>query len=189
MNNIVKFGLSNVNIFPITSVTEGVITYGTGFVLPGAVDLALNATGSETPFRADNITYYLAKSNDGYSGSLEIAKIIEAFETQILGMQKDTKNVMVEAADDISTEFGMTFQIEGDTSGTKLCFYRCNASRPGINAKTQEETIVPDTDVFDLRVMPRYKDKYIRAKCESGSSAYTTFEKSIYEPTFTPAGG
>ena len=64
--NKVKFGLSNVHIAKITE-EAGVITYGTPFAMPGAKSLTADPEGETTPFYADNIKYYIATSNQGYS--------------------------------------------------------------------------------------------------------------------------
>lgn len=52
--NKVKFGLSNVHIAKITE-TEGEITYGTPFAMPGAVGLNADPEGDTTTFYADNM--------------------------------------------------------------------------------------------------------------------------------------
>ena len=82
--NKVKFGLSNVHIAKITE-AEGAITYGTPFAMPGAVSLSVDPEGETTPFYADNIKYYIATSNQGYTGDLEIAMTPDEFLIQILG--------------------------------------------------------------------------------------------------------
>ena len=81
--NKVKFGLSNVHIAKITE-QDGEITYGTPFPMPGAVSLTADPEGDTTPFYADNIKYYIAVANNGYTGDLEIAMTPDEILTQIL---------------------------------------------------------------------------------------------------------
>ena len=80
--NKVKFGLSNVHIAKITE-QDGQITYGIPIALPGAVSLTADPEGDTTPFYADNIKYYIAVANNGYTGELEIAMTPEEFLTEI----------------------------------------------------------------------------------------------------------
>ena len=112
MENKVVFGLSNVHIAKLTE-TNGTITYGTPFSLPGAVNLTMDKEGAMSIFRADNTDYYKKPSNNGYSGSLEIADVIEKFLTDILGQYKDANGALFENADDNVSRFAMMFEIEG----------------------------------------------------------------------------
>ena len=72
----VKYGLSNV-YYAIFNEEDG--TYGTPVAIPGAVSLSLDQEGETTPFRADNIDYWTSVSNNGYSGSIEVALVPDSF--------------------------------------------------------------------------------------------------------------
>ena len=98
--NKVKFGLSNVHIAKLTE-ADGVITYEVPFAMPGAKSLTADPEGEMTKFYADNIVYYIANSNQGYSGDLEIAMLIEKFFTEILGQQKDANGALFEGIGEI----------------------------------------------------------------------------------------
>lgn len=50
-------------------------TYDAPIKIPGAVSLSLEQQGELTPFYADGIKYYVASSNGGYEGDLEMAII------------------------------------------------------------------------------------------------------------------
>ena len=93
--NKVKFGLSNVHIAKITE-KDGEITYGTPFKMPGAKSLTADPEGDITKFYADNIVYYISNSNQGYSGDLEVAMLVEEFLTQILGQTKDKNGALMQ---------------------------------------------------------------------------------------------
>ena len=113
MENKVTFGLSNVHIAKLTQ-TENSISYGTPFHLPGSVTLTMDKEGATTIFRADNIDYYKKSSNNGYSGSLEVADVIEQFLIDILGQTKDSNGALIENAEDVNSRFAMMGEIEGD---------------------------------------------------------------------------
>lgn len=154
MANRVEFGLSNVHIFPITIGEGGVITYGTGHALKGAVNLQLDELGELTPFYADNIVYYRGRSNQGYEGSMEFALFDEWFQTNIFGFTKDTNNVIIENANDKPVPFAMAYQTDGDADFEYGVLYYCEASRPSINASTKTDTTEVQTQSCDITCSP-----------------------------------
>ena len=159
-NNKVKFGLSNVHIAKITE-TDGAITYGTPFPMPGAVSLTAEPEGETTPFYADNIQYYVAVSNNGYTGDLEIAMTVKEFLTQILGQQEDTNGAIFESSDDVNARFGLMGEIEGDAKKRRSVYYDCTATRPSAEMNTIEDTKEPQTDTISITMTPRSTDHVI----------------------------
>ncbi|MFM1581403.1 major tail protein [Helcococcus bovis] len=180
--NKVKYGLSNVHVYPITSETSDSITYGQAIKIPGAVSLSLSPEGSSEPFYADNTSYYVATSNNGYSGSLEIALIPEDFLIKILGMKKDTSSgVITESGEDKNTPFALGFQFEGDEKGARHILYKCSATRPNIEGETVGDSVKPKTDSFDFTAVGRISDKLVKARVDQGESAYNDFFKKPFE--------
>ena len=181
--NKVKFGLSNVHIAKITE-TDGQITYGTPFAMPGVKGLSADPEGDTTPFYADNIKYYIATSNQGYTGDLEIAITPEEFLTQILGQVKDTNGALFESADDINARFALMGEIEGDAKKRRFIYFDCTATRPSAEANTTEESKEPQTDTISISMSPRSTDKAIKAviePSEENKAVYDTFFKKVYE--------
>ena len=75
--NKVTFGLENVHVAPIQSISEtGVITYGQVFRFPGAMELTLDPKGDSGSVKADNIDYYFVNSNEGCSKSHTSLKLL-----------------------------------------------------------------------------------------------------------------
>ena len=185
--NKVKFGLSNVHIAKITE-TEGKITYGTPFAMPGAVGLNADPEGDTTPFYADNIKYYIATSNQGYSGDLEIAITPEQFLIEILGQMKDKNCALFENADDVTARFALMGEIEGDAKKRRFVYFDCTATRPKTENKTKEESTDPQTDTISITMSPRSTDKAIKAviePSEQNKAVYDTFFKKVYEKDAT----
>lgn len=181
--NKVKFGLSNVHIAKITE-KDGQITYGVPFKMPGAKSLTTNPEGESTPFYADNIKYYIATSNQGYTGDLEIAMLIEQFFTDILGQQKDTNGALFESADDINARFALMGEIDGDVKKRRFIYFDCTATRPSADMNTVEESKEPQTDKVSITMSPRSTDKAIKAVIEpneTNQSVYDTFFAKVYE--------
>lgn len=186
-DNKVKFGLSNVHIAKITE-TEGVITYGTPFAMPGAKSLTADPEGDTTPFYADNIKYYIATSNQGYTGDLEIAMLVKEFFTQILGQQEDNNGALFESADDVTARFALMGEIEGDVKKRRFVYFDCTATRPGSEMETIEESKEPQTDKVSITMSPRSTDKAIKAviePSEENQAIYNTFFTKVYEKNAT----
>ncbi len=182
-SNKVKFGLSNVHIAKITE-TDGAITYGTPFAMPGAVSLTAEPEGETTPFYADNIQYYVAVANNGYTGDLEIAMTPKEFLTQILGQEEDTNGAIFESADDVNARFALMGEIDGDVKKRRFIYYDCTATRPSAEMNTVEESKEPQTDTISITMAPRSSDKVIKAVIEpneTNQNVYDTFFTKVYE--------
>ena len=188
-SNKVKFGLSNVHIAKITEV-NGEITYGTPFEMRGAVGLTAEPEGETTPFYADNIQYYVAVANNGYSGDLEIAITPKEFLTQILGQEEDTNGALFESSDDINARFALMGEIDGDVKKRRFVYFDCTAARPSAEMNTIEDTKEPQTDTIAITMTPRSSDHVIKAviePSETNQDIYDTFFTKVYEKDATPA--
>lgn len=170
-DNKVQFNLKNVHYSILTEEeSEGTIScsYGTSKPVRGAVSIDLAQEGEMTPFYADGIKYYITRSNQGYSGSLEMAMIPDTMLVDIFGMTYNSADkTLIEKAEDKPKDFALFFQIDGDTNETFYCFYKCSASRPSIASRTNEESKDPQTMTLDLSVSPTLDDGKIMAKSTS----------------------
>ena len=183
-NNKVKFGISNLHIAKITGEEGGKLTYDTPFAVPGAVSLSADPEGETTPFYADNITYYIATSNQGYTGDLEIAMAVEKILTDILGQQKDKNGAIIESSDDINSPFALMGEIEGDIHKRRFIYYNCTLARPSTEMNTKEESLEPQTDTLAITMSPRSTDNAIKAIIEpsdTNSEVYNKFYEKVYE--------
>lgn len=157
----VKFGLKNVNTFPLTETTDpdtGVVSmsYGTKVAIPGAVNLNLDVAGDDPePFYADDGIYYQAPGTaGGYTGTLEIALIPDAIKTAYMNYAVDDDDIMIEIAKTATKYFGMTFEIDGDTKARKFVMYKCSLSRSALAASTKTNSVEPQTDTLNLTALP-----------------------------------
>ena len=172
--NKVQFGLSNVHIAKITE-QDGAITYGTPFAMPGAKGLSADPEGDTTPFYADNIKYYIAVANNGYTGDLEIAMTPEEFLTQILGQEKDTNGALIESASDVNARFALMGEIDGDVKKRRFVYFDCTATRPSAEMNTVEESKEPQTDTISITMAARSTDS------ETNQAVYDAFFEKVYE--------
>lgn len=185
--NKVKFGLSNVHVAKLTE-EDGQITYGTPFAIPGAVSLSVEPEGETTPFYADNIKYYVAVANNGYTGDLEVVKIPEEFLIQILGQERDTNGAIVESSTNINSRFALMGEIDGDVRKRRFIYYDCTAARPGSEMNTTEESVEPQTDTLSITMAARNTDNVVKAVIEpdeANQTIYDTFFTKVYEKNAT----
>lgn len=192
-NNKIKYGLKSVYYAVATiSAADNSATFGAPKPFPGAVSLTLDAEGETSTFYADNIAYYVTNSNNGYSGSLEMARISEDFAADILGeVTNSSTGLTYEIQDHEPVHFALLFQFEGDAKATRHVVYNCVASRPSISGSTKEASIEPQTESIDITATSIYNasiDKNIvKAKALEGTTAYTSFFTSVQVPESTPA--
>ena len=181
--NKVKFGLSNVHIAKLIE-ENGKITYSKPFPMPGAVALTPEPEGETTPFYADNIKYYIANSNQGYSGDLELAMLIRQFFTEILGQEEDKNGALFETSDDVTARFALMGEIEGDVKKRRFIYFDCTATRPSTEMQTVEESKEPQTDTVPITMSPRSTDRAVKAVIEpneKNQEIYDTFFERVYE--------
>lgn len=157
-------------------------TYDTPVTLPGAVSLSLEQQGELSAFYADGIKYYTSASNNGYEGDLEVAMITDEFRKAILGETEDTNKVLFESVDTPTVTFALGFDVDGDVATTKFWFYNCTATRPSIEAQTNEDTIEPQTDTLTISCAPN-ADGIVRAKSTgtTGEEILTAWYTEVYE--------
>lgn len=154
--NKIHFGLKNVHYAILTESLSAAPSWGTPVAVPGAVNIELSQEGADTNFYADNQVYYRNSVNNGYSGSLELAKIPDQMLKDVWGYGYDnTAKIIFEESDVQPKPFALLFQIEGDQQENLYCFYRCFASRPGTNSETtSEDGASPQTQSIEITVVP-----------------------------------
>ena len=189
MANKIKFGLKSVYYAIGTPQTNGGMTYDTPVAFPGAVSLSLEPQGDNTPFYADNIVYWVGNGNTGYQGDFEIARVIDSFKEDVLGMIKDGKNVLVEDMNTQAIHFALLFQFEGDDKATRHIMYNCTCTRASDAGSTKTESIEPQTETLTITATSIYSatlDTDIvkaEANANTDSTTYTNWFSTVYLPT------
>lgn len=189
MANKIKYGLKNVHYAVATIGSDGTATYGSPVAFPGAVSLSLEPQGENTPFYADNIIYWTGSGNSGYSGDLEIARIIDAFKTDILGYIVDAKGALVEDVNAEAVRFALMFEFNGDENATRHVMYNCVASRSNTSGETKGETIEPQTETTTITASSVYNSSLgtdvVKAELTKGvdDTSYNAWFTTVYQPT------
>lgn len=172
--NRVQFNLKNVHYAVLTEAVGEDEEWGTPVAIPGAVTLTLDQVGELTPFYADGIIYYQSASNNGYSGSIEVAKIPDAMLVDVWGFtQGTTSKVLTEHADVEPKAVALLYQIDGDQSESLYCLYKCNLTRPGIGSTTNTNTKTPQTQSCDISAVPLPSNSRVFARTTADTPAQT----------------
>lgn len=179
MSNKVKFGLKNVH-YAVATETDGVITYDTPKPIRGAVNLTLDAAGESVQFYADDSVYFEENTNDGYTGSLEMALIPDDFRKDVLGEIEDAKGALIENKDAKAKHFALMFEFDGDAKKTRHVLYYVLASRPSVSGSTRTNTKEPQTETMNITARPAPDTGDVKAKVPQGSDAYDTFFDEVY---------
>lgn len=183
----IKYGLSQVYYAKATIATNGTATYGTPVAIPGAVNLTLDAESETEPFYADNIVYYTSVSNNGYSGSLEVALIPDSFMADIFGDVSAANGLTYELADVEPSHFALLFQFENDASSTRHVFYNCVATRPSVSSQTKEASITPVTETMNITANSIYNSavsaSIVKGKAAEATTAYGTWYTAVVQPS------
>lgn len=157
--NKVRFNLKNVHYSILTETvsTAGVVSYsfGTPKAVKGAVSLDLSQEGEISPFYADGITFYRSISNNGYSGSLEMARYSDDMMKDVWGdTLGTTSKVLSENANVNPKSFALLFQVDGDADEELYVLYNVTGTRPNIGSQTNEATKEPRTQSSDITAIP-----------------------------------
>lgn len=181
----IKFGLKNVHYAVVTEITDastGAVTsyYGTVKPWKGAVSIALDAQGEDTPFYADDGVYEMLTSNNGYQGDFVSALIPEDVYVSAFGQDKDANGVVIERSDDVKKYLALMFEFQMDKSGRRFLLYRCSLTRPSIASQTKADTVEPQTDTITITATPRPDDDNVRAYVDKGSAAYNGWYTAVY---------
>lgn len=150
-NNKVEFGISQLHIGTFTE-TDGVVTLGTPYAQKGAVSVSVEPEGDSNNFYADNVIYFSGFSDNGFSGSIEVARFDDEFKKQFLGYVQLTDGGLGMVKGAVRPNVYIIGQTEGDKESRRFIMY--NATLGGIQREynTLEEDKEPTTETIDITV-------------------------------------
>ena len=187
--NKVRFGLSRVHYAVLTEGSSNVWT--TPIAVPGAVNLDLSDNVATEKFYADNVEYYRTYANNGYSGTLEMAKIPEAMLADIWGMTADANGVIREKAGVEPKPFALLFEVDGDADKEYNVLYRCLPSgKPTAGSSTTGETATPVTQSFPFDALPLVTGATAQQgliKSRTGSGTTTSVKEGWFSAVNVPS--
>lgn len=185
--DLVRFGLSNVHY-----ATGAPGSFETPVALKGAVQLTTSPEGDSNTFYADNRAYYVTETNNGYSGTVELAALNDEFLTTVLGYEADeTSGLTFEATDVQPKSVALLFEISGNEENQRAVLYGVTFSRLDTEANTQAESTDPDTVTLNFTAIGAQftvgskTRNIVKAQCsdsESDHEAYDNFFTKVPEP-------
>lgn len=180
--NKVEFGLRNCYYAVVTVDESGKITYGTPKKLPGAVSITFDKSGDLIRFKADDIDYYTNANNQGYEGTLTLARVPEEFRTEVLKEKKTEKGVLIENSDAQTANIALMFEFQGDVKATRHLLYYCSVNRPSVGSTTKDSGD-PNTTELAMVASPRPSDNLVKASTSAGvdEKTYNSWYTKVYE--------
>lgn len=180
--NKVQFNLKNVH-YAVLTVNGPTPTWETPVAVPGAVTLTLDPQGDVSPFYADGIVYYQSVANNGYSGSLEIARMPDQMLQDIWGMSLDTTDyVLTENSNVEPKAFALLYQIDGDADQQYYCLYNCSGTRPAIGGTTNTDTKTPQTQSSSISAVALENGNVLaRTTAQTPDAVKATWFQKVYE--------
>ncbi len=151
-NNKVEFGLSELHVGTYTVAQDGTVTLGTPYAQKGAVSLSVDAESDSNDFYADNVKYWSGFSDNGFTGSLEVAKFDTEFKTSFLGYEELTGGGIAAVKNANLPNVYIAFQTEGDAEGRRVIMYNCQLGAISREYSTIEDTKEPVTESLDITV-------------------------------------
>ena len=171
--NKVRFGLSNVYIGTYTD-NNGSVTLGTAKAQKGAVNLTLDPELEENVFYADNVKYYVSAMDNGFSGSMEVAKFDDDIKTGFLGYVALTGGGIAHVKNAVKPKVYIMGQAEGDAKSRRFIIYNVTLGQIQFEAATTEDTVEPATETIDINVTGDNKTGITIAEYLEGEGAYDT---------------
>ncbi|WFB57472.1 major tail protein [Paenibacillus sp. BR1-192] len=187
--NKVTFGLSRVHIAFVDDTATDLPAWETPVAVPGAVRLTPEAQGESSTFYADNTSYFVITSNNGYTCELEMANVPDDVKAKMLGWEVDDNGMLLEISDARPKKFALMGEVQGDKRNRRFVYYDCQADRPAKELTTKGESVEPNTDVFNMSVSPIEIDNRMVVKgdlelSETNATAFNSFFTAVYLPTF-----
>lgn len=180
--NKVEFGLRNCYYAVVTVDESGKITYGAPKKLPGAVSITFDKSGDLIRFKADDIDYYTNANNQGYEGTLTLARVPEDFRTEVLKEKKTEKGVLIENSDAQTANIALMFEFQGDVKATRHLLYYCSVNRPSVGSTTKDSGD-PNKTELAMVASPRPSDNLVKASTSAGvdEETYNSWYTKVYE--------
>lgn len=185
MANKVMFGVSELRFGEYTVASDGSVTLGTPFALPGTVNISMDPETEDNAFWADNVKYWTSYSDNGYTGEIENALFPDEFKTRFLNYETRSDGGIVQIKGAKSKPVYFMFQAEGDESARRGIFYNVSLGSISREYSTTEETTEPATATLPFTVNGDNKTGIIRAAYTTGASAYSTLFTTPPVPSTT----
>lgn len=185
MANKVLFGVSNLHFGEYNVTTDGTVTLGTPYALPGTVTISMDAETEENKFYADNTVYWSGYSDNGYSGEITNALFPDDFKTRFMNYQAVPDGGIAQIKGEHNKIVYFMFQTEGDDKARRGIFYNVSLGQITREYSTTEDSIEPATATLAFTVNGDNKTGIVRAAYTDGAAAYSTMFTTPPVPALT----
>lgn len=182
--NKVKYGLKNAHYAILTVDENGVATYAKPVRIPGSVNLTMDAQGEANTFYADDMAYFVTETNDGYSGTLEVALVPDSFRTDVLNESLDENSqVLTENVNAATVPFALLFEFNGDQRAIRHVLYNCTCGRTSVSGATTTNTSEPTTETMNLTAAPLANgNTKTRTTVDTPAVLYNGWYDAVWQP-------
>lgn len=172
--NKVTFGLENLHICTYTVGSGGTVTLGTPYHQIGAVNLDLSPEGEDNTFYADNIAFFSQFMDNGFSGTLEVAKFSDQFKQDYLGYVALADGGIAQVKGAVKPAVALIWEFRGDSQHRRVIAYNVALGQIERGYATLEDNIEVQTESIDITVTGDNGTGIVMTVYPEDSSAYST---------------
>lgn len=185
MSEKVSFGLKNVH-YANFEIIDGEPVFEKPVPYPGAVEITNDPKGEQTEFFADNTTYYVTISNQGYEGSYTSAELPEDFRVNVLGETR-INGLLVEKTTAKVKPVALLFEFDTDKRARRHALLNVTFNRPSFGSKTKETSAEVNTNELTYAASPINEITKVTTSDVTPADVYDNwYEKVQYEYMTTP---
>ena len=181
--NKVMFGISNLHVGTYNVSSGGTVTLGAPYHQKGAVGLSMEPEGDSNDFYADNTKYWSGYSDQGFTGTVEVAKFDDEFKKQFLNYVELADGGIAKIKGASRPNTYVAFQTEGDAQARRVIMYNVSWAEPQREYNTTEDSTEPATDSSDITVSGDNDTGITVVTYNPGDSAYNTLFTSPPVPS------
>ncbi|MEG0015745.1 MAG: hypothetical protein RR842_13390 [Gordonibacter sp.] len=144
------FGVKNAHFAPMTD--EDTLTYDVPVPVAGTVEIKMEPSVESATSFADNEVWIDKQQDNGGSGTMSFYDVestpeLRALIAKLVGYQIAEDGRTILSADVTPAPFAFMCEQPGHITGKRRCLYKCQLSKPSLNAKGIEEK--PDITQLD----------------------------------------
>lgn len=171
--NKVEFGISELHFCTYEDV-GGTVTLGTPVALKGAVSLTLEPQGDDNTFYADNVAYWSRIQDNGFTGTITVAKFSDAFKKAFLGYVELDDGGIAQLKGATKPSVCVMFESDGDADQRRGILYNVTLGNINRSYNTETDTVEVDTEAIDITVIGDNTTKIVRAAYDGEATGYST---------------
>lgn len=176
MSNKVEFGIRKLffGIYEVAS--DGTVTMGAPYHVPGARKFAPSVSEEESSIDADNITYWSEFSGGTHEGDVEVVLFPDQFKTQFLGDVRTAKGGLGTVKHPKKPNVYMGYEVDGDAESRRVIYYNGTLGSIKREHATHESgKRTPETESINAKFIGDPTSELTRAVYKPGDAGYDDF--------------